>query len=548
MRRPPTAVGRPRPLLAFLLLLAAANAGAQEATRSEPPAALLPAQEEAARAVSPRRLQESIDFLAAPERGGRVPGSFGHRQARDDIRDRMAAIGLEPLGKNGDYLFDYPSTGEPGRFQRNEDGSITENVNDTGYNVVGLLRGSDPARAEEYLVLLAHYDHLGVTREGVPFAGAFDNAAGVAAALEVARVLKSGGAAPRRSIVFLITDDEEHGLRGAKAWLDAPTVPRDRIVLGISADPLGRRTVPDYGVIVVAGAERSPDLHAFLRETRRFAEHDVVFVHRNVIPRFSSDQDKFYEADPPIPAIWVNNPGMAFYHKTGDLPETIDYRILADSTRWLVRTLALAGNTAQRFRYEGVPPISAETARDGLVLLEGLKRSQSISEAERKTVEHFHAEIGKVAESGQVGAIPNARKLLTQCVLFLFQLAYVHPGPVPPPFPGSSPVGVWSGTDARGGTQTWTFRDDGTATWRFAGSGEAFEVRWRLDAATTPHCLDVTGFDRGPLQGKTLFGIAEFTPVGTLRWDCEPGPADAGGDGVRPTAFTPQTVEYRPGG
>lgn len=533
-------------VLAFALVLATVPpAPAQETALPEPPVELTPAQEAAAASVSASRLKASIDFLAAPERGGRIPGSVGHVASRDWIRARMVEIGLEPLGKDGDFLYPYPSQGAGDRFQKNADGSVTPNANDTGFNVIGLLRGSDPALAGEHLVFLAHYDHLGVTKEGVPFAGAFDDASGVAAGLEVARALKAAGAAPRRSIVFLITDDEENGLRGARAWLAAPTVPREGIVFGLSADPLGRRIVPDYGAIVVSGAERSPDLLAFWRRTVGRSDHDVVFVHRNVIPRFSSDHDCFYSAEPPIPAMWLVNPGMSYYHKTGDLPETIDYRILADTTRYLVRALSLAGNTAQRFHYQGIPAIGAETAADGRVLLEGLSKSASITEAERTTLVNFQAEIDKVGASGRVDAVPDARKLLTRCVLFLFQLAYVHPGPVPPPFPGPAMAGVWKGTDPRGGPHTLALRDDGTATWTFEGSGEAFEIRWRLDALVVPHRLDLTGFDRGPLAGKTLFGIAEMTPEGALRFDCEPGAADGSGEEARPKGFTGHAVEYR---
>jgi acetylornithine deacetylase/succinyl-diaminopimelate desuccinylase-like protein len=235
-------------------------------------AAVLPARfEDAARSVSAHRLKEAIDFLAAPGRGGRIPGSPGHREARDWVRTQMAEIGLEPLGKDGDFLFPYPSAPAAGRFQRNADGAIVPNANQTGYDVIGRLRGTDETAAKEHIVLLAHYDHLGVTPEGVAFAGAFDNAAGVAALIEAARALE--GAPPRRSILFLVTDDEENGLRGARAWLEGPTVPLDQVVLAISADPLGRRVVPDYGAVVLAGAERSPELLAFWRGTTGFAEH-----------------------------------------------------------------------------------------------------------------------------------------------------------------------------------------------------------------------------------------------------------------------------------
>ncbi|MBI3273055.1 MAG: M20/M25/M40 family metallo-hydrolase [Planctomycetes bacterium] len=400
---------------------------------------LTPPQEAAVLTVSPHRLKEAIDFLAAPERGGRPSGSPGHRQARDWIRAQMAQIGLEPLGKDGDFLFPYPSHPNAGRLQRNADGSIGPHVNDTGYDVIGLLRGSDPDLSSEVLVLLAHYDHLGVDKKGVAFAGAFDDASGVAVALEVARALKAPGAAPRRSLLFLITDDEENGLSGARAWLAAPTLPLDRIVLAISADPLGRRIVPDYGPIVLAGLERSPQALDFFRETVGFAEHDVVFVHRSLIPRFHSDHDCFYELKPPIPAAWFTNPGMTFYHTVGDTPDTIDYRILLDSTRYAARALAYAGNTNRRFAYTGVPPITAESALAASVIFRGLLRSTSLTEAERTTIGFLFGELEKIEKFGRRKLDAHALQTLGKAFFFLFQLGYTHPGLVPPPFPEAAP-------------------------------------------------------------------------------------------------------------
>ncbi|MBI5367921.1 MAG: M20/M25/M40 family metallo-hydrolase, partial [Planctomycetes bacterium] len=398
-----------------------------------------PEQEAGVAAITARRLKEAVDFLAAPERAGRISGTPGHRQARDWVRARMADLGLVPMGQDGDYLFPYPSHPNRGKLARAADGSIVPHANDTGYDVVGMVRGSDPVLAREVLVLLAHYDHLGVDAQGVPFAGAFDNAGGVAVALETARALAAPGAAPRRSVLFLITDDEENGLSGARAWLAAPTVPLDRIVLAISADPLGRRIVPDYGTIVLSGLERSPDALEFWRGTVGFAEHDVVFVHRGLIPRFHSDHDCFYELKPPIPAVWLTNPGFTFYHKTTDTPATIDYRILLDSARYAARALMHAGGTDRRWAYAGVPPIGVECARDAARMFRKLRASTALTDGDRATIDYLFGELEKMEQAGRPRLDTASRLTLGKAFFFLFQLAYTHPGPVPPPFPDEPP-------------------------------------------------------------------------------------------------------------
>ncbi len=110
-------------------------------------------------------------------------------------------------------------------------------------NVIGLLRGSDPVLADQYVVLSAHLDHIGIAtaKPDAPDAdvinnGALDNAAGVATMLEVARAAAAAGTKPRRSIVFLATTGEEEGLRGADYYAHYPTVPIRQVVGNVDLD------------------------------------------------------------------------------------------------------------------------------------------------------------------------------------------------------------------------------------------------------------------------------------------------------------------------
>ena len=104
-------------------------------------------------------------------------------------------------------------------------------------NVVGLLPGSDPALAKQYVVLSAHLDHVGV---GEPvkgdriYNGAMDNATGVAAVLEVARALQA--AKPKRSILFALVTGEEKGLLGSRYLAARPPVPTESMVANFNLD------------------------------------------------------------------------------------------------------------------------------------------------------------------------------------------------------------------------------------------------------------------------------------------------------------------------
>lgn len=94
-------------------------------------------------------------------------------------------------------------------------------------NVVGVVRGSDPALRHEYVVGSAHLDHLGVGEpiRGDPiYAGAMDNASGVASLIEIARAMQRAGTRPKRSVVFLAVTGEEKGLLGSEHFATHPTV------------------------------------------------------------------------------------------------------------------------------------------------------------------------------------------------------------------------------------------------------------------------------------------------------------------------------------
>jgi len=106
-------------------------------------------------------------------------------------------------------------------------------------NVAGILRGADPQRRNEYVVVSAHLDHLGV---GEPingdriYNGAMDNASGIAAMLEVANALHDAPEKPARSILFLAVTAEEKGLLGSVYYAAHPTVPRNALVANVNTD------------------------------------------------------------------------------------------------------------------------------------------------------------------------------------------------------------------------------------------------------------------------------------------------------------------------
>jgi hypothetical protein len=198
----------------------------------------LPAREPLARpapAFDAERMREDVAWLADDARTGRGVGTVGLDAARDWIAARFAALGLEPTGDEGTFLQHFVEPGGP-------DGRPVRLA-----NLVGLLRGTDPALEGQSVVVGAHYDHLGrgwpEARAGAAGAihnGADDNASGVAVLLEVARVMQAGPR-PRRSLLFVAFSAEEWDCRGSAFYVRAMRNPAvTGVVAMLNLDTVGR--------------------------------------------------------------------------------------------------------------------------------------------------------------------------------------------------------------------------------------------------------------------------------------------------------------------
>lgn len=107
------------------------------------------------------------------------------------------------------------------------------------YNIVGLIPGSDTKLKNEYVVHSAHLDHTGIGRPVAGdsiYNGAHDNASGVASLLEIARIYKTSGAKPKRSVLIVMVTGEEMGLIGSSYFAANPTVPKGSIVADVNTD------------------------------------------------------------------------------------------------------------------------------------------------------------------------------------------------------------------------------------------------------------------------------------------------------------------------
>jgi Zn-dependent M28 family amino/carboxypeptidase len=226
-------------------------------------------------------------------------------------------------------------------------------------NVAGILRGSDPQRRNEYVVLSAHLDHLGI---GEPingdriYNGAMDNASGVAAILEVATRLHKSGVRPARSILFLAVTGEEKGELGSRYFAANPTIPRGSIVANVNTDMF----LPLFPlkILMVLGLDES-DLGKDIRATARDLGLEVQVDPEPQRNRFvRSDQYSFVKAGVPALAMKVgykeNTPEAVIaatwtkerYHApSDDLAQPVD---LAAADKYVETIVSLAVHIANR--------------------------------------------------------------------------------------------------------------------------------------------------------------------------------------------------------
>ena len=283
--------------------------------------------------ISAAELESHIRFLAQPALRGRKPRTAGSRFARQYIAAHFAALNLKPWGEA--ETFHQPFI--------------------IGTNVVGLLPGSDQGLADEFVIVSAHYDHLG-EHEGQMHLGATDNASGVAAMLEIATELSHAERRPRRSVVFAAFDAEEVGLLGAYAFTCRDDFVPARLAGVINLDGLGRHSFEVLDdVLIVFGSERYPSARNAAIAAGRAASIRVLPLGRDLVgPR--SDHVPFEAYGPPV--LFFTSGLYRDYHKPTDTVDRIDYPKLNRESQAIAATVEALANAAE------VEPITVPTSGD----------------------------------------------------------------------------------------------------------------------------------------------------------------------------------------
>jgi Zn-dependent M28 family amino/carboxypeptidase len=232
-------------------------------------------------------------------------------------------------------------------------------------NVAALLPGSDRTLKNEYVVMTAHLDHLGLASPGAAingdsiYNGAMDNASGIASLIEIAAALRESKTKLRRSILFLAVTGEEKGMLGSRYYAGHPTVPKDKIVANLNCDmflplfPLKILTVMGLDESTLGDSVRAAAAALGVAveadpepERNRFIRSDQYSFIRGGVPALAFKIG--YAKDSPESGIAKKWIAERYHAPSDDVHQPVDFGAAAGFNRLMRNLLASIANADER--------------------------------------------------------------------------------------------------------------------------------------------------------------------------------------------------------
>lgn len=225
-------------------------------------------------------------------------------------------------------------------------------------NVAAVIKGTE--KPDEYVVISAHLDHIGIGADGEINNGADDDGSGTVAVLEIAEAFKAAaekGHGPKRSILFLHVTGEEKGLLGSSYYADEdPIIPLENTIVDLNIDMIGRtdpkRKSENRNYVYLIGSDKlSTELHEISEEINAQytnLELDYTYNDENHPDRIYYRSDHWSFAKNDIPVIFYFNGTHDDYHRPSDTPDKIEYDLLENRTRLVFHTAWELANRDKR--------------------------------------------------------------------------------------------------------------------------------------------------------------------------------------------------------
>jgi len=293
--------------------------------------------------ISEIKLKTVLYDLADDKLEGRKTGEKGQKLAAEYIINYYKNLGIDAADPNGNYLQNIPVEFFKGRSAQDSE------------NVVAFIKGSE--KPDEYIIISAHYDHVGIKGEYI-YNGADDDASGTSAVLIIAEAFKKAldsGNGPKRSIVFLHVTGEEVGLFGSRYYSENPIFPLENTVANLNIDMVGRvdkKHADNPEFIYLIGADKiSKELHELsesVNEKYTKLTLDYTYNDENDPNRFYYRSDHYNFAKNGIPIIFYFNGVHEDYHKHTDTPDKIRYDLLQKRAQLVFHTAWEIANKENR--------------------------------------------------------------------------------------------------------------------------------------------------------------------------------------------------------
>ncbi len=273
-----------------------------------------------------KKLKGHLEILAADSFEGRCTATEGQKKAAAYLAGEMQKYRLLQVAKDSFGALSWYQTwpfakrfGDQKKYMPHSD------------NVMGVLPATTPS--DEYIVISAHYDHLGIIRDTI-YNGADDNGTGTASLLELIRILRTYAPVRNKNILFIFFSGEEKGLLGSKYFAENPVVPLEKIICDLNIDMIGRADSThqaDSNYIYVIGSNRiSATLDSLLQvaNTINPLALDYTYNDPKDPQRLYERSDHFNFAKHGIPVAFFFSGLHADYHKSTDDIEKINFEIL----------------------------------------------------------------------------------------------------------------------------------------------------------------------------------------------------------------------------
>lgn len=381
------------------LLAVCGTATLKAATPAEAKGHAMPARAD----LDGKKLEKHVFQLASPEFAGRSGTQANKTVAY--IEQHFSSLNLKPAFANG-YVQDVVQAGDAGGKRY-------------GRNIAAKIEGSDPVLSREYIIVSAHWDHLGASKDGKKiFAGADDNASGVAMLLESASWFARKANRPARSMLFVAFDLEEFGLFGSRYFAAHLPVEESAIRLFITADMIGRSL---SGIcrewVFVMGTERLPQSRDWLLHAQAGKKFKAGVMGTDLVG-VRSDYGPFMARK--VPYLFFSTGESKVYHTPDDKPETIDYEKLESVSEIICETAAQAASAEKIGNWSEKPVPTPEELKVIAAVLEEMKSPASglkIGGLQMTTLEKTLENIKKMIAGGTIAEAE--RKAVIRAVQFL---------------------------------------------------------------------------------------------------------------------------------